>query len=404
MLIAGESAMCERRDILVVGGYGVVGRRIVALLAPRFPDRLVIAGRDEQRARALSHEVGHGTRARRVDVDDPASVGAGLDGVGTVMTCVVQRELHLLRASIARGLAYTDIAPRLAFWQGAEQMSAEARRSGARVILGAGLSPGISNMMAARLARTLGRVDRVETAILLSLGDEYGPDSLLHILDAVTEPFSVLEDGRRHDAVPFTAGRRVAFPAPLGSRTAYLFPWSDAVYYPKTLGARTSVGRFALEPAWAGRLAALLVRIGARRWLKRPAFSRGYRGAIDRLGRLNAGEDHFALVVTADAGGHKMRMTLAGRHQADATAAGAAELGRVLATGEVEQAGVWLPEEILSPDRFFDALASLVDLDLQTCAEPSDEDEPSNRPRLARRHRREPMARSVADRGAEAGP
>ena len=33
--------------------------------------------------------------------------------------------------------------------------------------------------------------------------------------------------------------------------------WSDVVYYPETLGARTSLGRFAIEPAWAGRLAAL---------------------------------------------------------------------------------------------------------------------------------------------------
>ena len=52
-------------------------------------------------------------------------------------------------------------------------------------------------------------------------------------------------------------------------------------------------------------------------------------------------------------------MSLAGRHQADATAAGAAEIARALAAGEVEQAGVWLPEEVISHERFFAALASL---------------------------------------------
>lgn len=117
-------------DILVAGGYGVVGRRISAQLAPRFPGRVVIAGRDQRRAEALCHALGHGARARRIDVDDLASLAQALDGVGTVITCVAQRELHLLRASIARGLAYTDIAPRLAFWQGAEQMATDARRTG----------------------------------------------------------------------------------------------------------------------------------------------------------------------------------------------------------------------------------------------------------------------------------
>lgn len=350
--------MADGRDILVVGGYGVVGRRIAARLAPEFPGRVVIAGRDEQKAAALCRELGHGARTRRIDVDHAASIGPALDGVGTVMTCVAQRDLQLLRASVARGVAYTDIAPRLAFWQGAEEMAAEARRTGARVVLGAGLSPGISNMMARQLSQAVGSVDRIETAILLSLGDEYGPDSLDHVLEAVTQPFQVLEEGRRYDAAPFSHGREVAFPQPLGPHTAYLFPWSDVVYYPKTLGARTALGRFALEPKWAGRLASVLVRAGARRWLRRPGMLRGNRRAIDRLKRRYAGQDRFALVVTVEGDRRVLSMSLSGRHQADATAAGAAELARALAAGEVDRAGVWLPEEVISHERFFEALAS----------------------------------------------
>jgi saccharopine dehydrogenase-like NADP-dependent oxidoreductase len=351
--------MSNRSDILIVGGYGVVGRRIAAQLTPLFPGRVVIAGREKRRAEALSHELGHGTRARRIDVEDLATIGPALDGVGTVMMCVVQRELHLLRSSIASGVAYTDITPRLAFWQTGDEMAAEARRTGARIVLGAGLSPGISNMMAQKLAKTVGRVDRIETSILLSLCDEYGPDSLHHVLDAITQPFNVLEDGHRHDAVPFSDGTRVRFPEPIGPRTAYLFPWSDVVYYPKTLGARTSLGRFALEPAWAGRLAALLVRAGARRWLKSSGFLGSSRRGIDRLKHLYADQNQFALVVTVEGNSRVMRMSLAGRRQADVTAAGAAEIARALAAGEVEQAGVWLPEEVISHERFFAALATL---------------------------------------------
>jgi len=345
-------------DILIVGGYGVVGRRVAARLAPRFPDRVVIAGRNERQAVELCRELGHGTRARRMDVADAGALGPALDGVGTVMSCVAQREPHLLRTSIARGLAYTDISPRLAFWLGYEEMAAEARRTGARIVLGAGLSPGISNMMARQLAKAVGSVDRIETTLLLSLGDEYGSDSLHHVLESIARPFSVLENGQRRDVVPFSDGRRVDFPEPLGSRTAYLFPWSDGVYYPKTLGARTSLGRFALEPAWAGRLVALLVRAGAQRWIARPGFLRGNRGAIEGVKRRYAGQDRFALVVTVEGRGRKMRMTLSGRHQADVTGDAAAEFARTLAAGEMGEAGVWLPEEVISHEPFFSALAS----------------------------------------------
>jgi saccharopine dehydrogenase (NAD+, L-lysine forming) len=343
-------------DILVVGGSGVVGRRIGTRLAQRFPGQVVVAGRDEQKAATICREIGHETRPRRVDVDDPSSIGSALQRVGTVVSCVAQREQHLLRMSVASGRGYTDVAPRLAFWQGSGELDAEARRTGARVVLGAGLSPGISNMMARKLASVLGGVERVETAILLSLGDEYGPDSLNHVLEALTKPYRVHEEGRTREASPFSESKSVRFPAPVGQRTTYLFPWSDVVNYPRTLGAHTALGRFALDPPWVAKLILLLMRVGGREWLGRPGFLRGNRRAIDHLKRLYRRNDSFALVVTAEGGGRRMSMSLAGRHQADVTAAGASEFARALAVGELSEAGVWLPEQIVPHERFFGEL------------------------------------------------
>jgi short subunit dehydrogenase-like uncharacterized protein len=208
--------------ILVVGGYGVVGRRIAAHLAADFPGRVLIAGRDEQRAAAVSVEIGEGTRPRRVDVNDPPTIERALDGVGTIISCVAQREMHLLRASIDHGLAYTDVAPRLAFWEGAEKLSHDARRTGARILLGAGLSPGISNMMARQLVETIGQIERIETAILLSVGDEYGPDSLNHVLEVLTQRYTVLEG--REASRGASIQRRPAHPFPRASRPPHRLP------------------------------------------------------------------------------------------------------------------------------------------------------------------------------------
>jgi saccharopine dehydrogenase-like NADP-dependent oxidoreductase len=210
--------MRDAGHILIVGGYGVVGRRLAALLAPLYPGRVVIAGRRERTAEAACPEIGHGIRPRHIDVNQPSSVQRALDGVG--VSCVQQRELHLLRASVGRGVADSDIAPRLAFWRGAESLDAETRKTGARMLLGAGLSPGISNTMARRLASSVGRVDRIETSILLSIGDEFGSDSTSHVLESVAQGYTVMEDGRERKAVPFGEGRPVLFPPPLGRQTA----------------------------------------------------------------------------------------------------------------------------------------------------------------------------------------
>src|SRR5205823_5972343 len=92
--------------------------------------------------------------------------------------------------------------------------------------------------------------------------------------------------------------------------------------------------------------------------LARPDRMKVFLGLIERLKGRGSGGDAFALTVSVEGGGRTMRMGLVGRHQADATAAGAAELARQLAAGEVSNAGVWLPEEVVSPARFFEKLAN----------------------------------------------
>ena len=94
--------MPEKQDILIVGGYGEVSRRITALLEPTHPGSVLVAGRNPSQATEL--------RSRRIDVDEPASIEAALAGVGTIVACVRQREPHLLRAAIRHGIARNPAA------------------------------------------------------------------------------------------------------------------------------------------------------------------------------------------------------------------------------------------------------------------------------------------------------
>jgi uncharacterized protein YbjT (DUF2867 family) len=91
-------------DILITGGYGTVGRRIAADLAPDYPTVSWWRAGAPRRPRSLQPSWDT-MRGRRLDVGDPASVETALDGVGVVMSCIDQPEPHLLRAAIGRGLA-----------------------------------------------------------------------------------------------------------------------------------------------------------------------------------------------------------------------------------------------------------------------------------------------------------
>lgn len=351
--------MPKGADILIAGGYGTVGRHVAADLAPEYPGRLVVAGRSAGKAAHLAAELGHGVRGRRIDVGEPESVEAALEGVGVVMSCIDQPEPHLLRAAITRGLAYTDIAPHLMTRRPTETMKAEAARTGARIVLGTGLAPGISSLLARLGADRVGALESVESNVVLSVGDTYGPASRTYLMEEISLSYAVRIEGREVPMRPFAGSARVTFPPPLGERTAYMFPFSDQVFFPETLGARTALSRLALDPPWVGTLLSTLVRLGVTSAMRRRA------GSQERLQRLiswlkhrHEGRDWYGVLVEVRGARGSVKASLVGRGQATGTAIGAAAVVRALAEGEVKQPGIWLAEQAILPGPFFERLAA----------------------------------------------
>jgi len=347
------------QGILIVGGSGVVGRRIAAELAPDYGNQVIIAGRNLDRAKIVAAKIGRDVRFREVDVNAPTSIAAALEDVAIVISCIDQPRRDVLHTAIERGLQYTDITPHLTeLGRGTafENIDAAARKSGARVVLGTGIVPGISNVMVRAIADALGGAEQIETSLQLSARDVAGPASFDYFLQELSMPFVVHVDGEDRQARAFSKPRPVVFPPPIGARPAYFFPFSDQVLYPRTLGARTAITRLALEPASLARLLAFGVRTGAASLISRETV----RHTIASLHKSRAPSDDtlFALRVDVTNHGHSGHATLLGHAQADAAAAGAAAVVRSLLDGEVDEPGAWMPEQVIDPKRFFSRLAT----------------------------------------------
>jgi saccharopine dehydrogenase-like NADP-dependent oxidoreductase len=342
--------------ILVAGGYGEVGRRLAAQLARGFPDRVVVAGRSLERARETAQALGHGAAARALDVNDAASVGRALQEVAVVVACVQQSPACvLLRAAVAGGLAYTDLTASL-IWRPALALRAEAEARGARVVLGAGLVPGVSSVLARAAADALGPLASVETALLLGVGDAFGPDSLEYLLHELSEPLVVTEAGRERLVACFSEPRAVDFPPPVGRRIARRAPFADQFFFPRSLGVATAATRLALDPPWLGTLIAALLRSGGGRLLRRRFFRSAVHALVRRAHGRRRGSDRWALVVNARGQGGEARYSLLGRRQAEATASAAALLVGMLGDGTLARPGVWFSEQVIEPERFLAGL------------------------------------------------
>jgi saccharopine dehydrogenase-like NADP-dependent oxidoreductase len=345
--------------VLVVGGYGVVGRRIATALGGLYPGRVIVAGRNPEQAEKLVPAMDGAIRTRTVDITESSSITEALAGVEVVVSCIDQPDRLLLKAALARGLGYTDITPHLTeLGRGSayRDIVSGARASGARLILGCGLVPGISNVMVRALADGLGGADAIETSLLLGASDLSGPASLDYFLLELATTFDVYVDGTDHPYCALSTPRMIEFPPPIGSRTSYLFPFSDQVLYPNTMGVRTAVTRLALEPDFLARVLGLVAGSPLARLLTK-ATVRRIIGAALRVHRAQTASP-FALRVDVARGPVSRHATLCGRAQADAAAAGAVEMARLLIDKELIEPGAWMPEQLAGPESILSRLAA----------------------------------------------
>lgn len=351
----------KMNDILIVGGSGLIGQKIACNLAEEYPNRVVIAARNVEKASQAATRLGHGIQARYIDVGDRASVEVALSGISFVVSCVAQRETpHLLLASIAHGCGYTDIAPIWAHKHPfSEAMKAEALNTGARIILGTGVVPGISSMFARMGAERVGPVDSVASTWLASAGDEFGPNSRDYLQEEFVTPFKTTINGDKVLVWPFTRPQQVEFAPPLGRLTAYLMPFADQLYYPETLNARTAVSQMAFLPQWPLRLVSLLLPLARKAIARRRPGTRGGLGSLlEWLKHKYQGLDWWGAHVEVRGARGIYRASVQGHNQSQGSALSALAFLRALIEDEVERAGLWAAEQIVPVEPFLKRLAA----------------------------------------------
>ena len=216
-------------SILVVGGYGAVGRALCRDLAAHghLP---VIAGRHPEKGAELAH--GLGTTCRRLDIGDPCSWPPALDGIDMVVMCIDQAGTDLAGHLFERGIHYVDLTATDSFFRALEALPRPGRSSG---LLSVGLAPGLTNMLAAALAATFETPTRLDIGLLFGLGDVHGSAGLDWMAGRIFDP------GRPRDA------RLVDFGRPWGPRKAHVVDFSDQHALARSLPSALVATRVAFD-------------------------------------------------------------------------------------------------------------------------------------------------------------
>src|SRR2546429_4448643 len=130
--------------------------------------------------------------------------------------------LTVLRACIDERVPYIDVADDRDFVRRAYALvESQAAPQGMLALIGCSVVPGLTSLLT-RFAQV--RVPRiVQTKICISPGTQHprGQGSFACLLSTVGKEFSAPADGKPASVIGWTEPERVAFPAPMGNRTAY---------------------------------------------------------------------------------------------------------------------------------------------------------------------------------------
>jgi hypothetical protein len=141
-------------NVLVLGGYGEVGARIVTELRDHGEVALA-AGRDPRRADIV------------IDLREPHTLTAALPGVDVVVNAAGAEEPTLVETITRHGAAFVDITATTDYVAALERLAPSRP-----VILSVGLAPGLTNLLAAAVHDTAPQ-QPIDIALLLGAGERY---------------------------------------------------------------------------------------------------------------------------------------------------------------------------------------------------------------------------------------
>ena len=222
-----------KQDILIIGGYGKVGRHVVMELIKICPEKIIIAGRDLNKANAFVQETGYPLRTMQIDMNKSEQFEQQLKVVHTVLMCVEAKDTTFVKFCIDNGVNYADISASNKILTHTKQLEEKAIQNNVSCILGVGIAPGLSSLLAKKVAAEMEIVNKINFTLMLGLGEQHGPDGVRWFLDNLRTDFEV----RGVLVKPFMKRHKAHFSQPLGVRNAYSFNLADGQIISETLNA-----------------------------------------------------------------------------------------------------------------------------------------------------------------------
>lgn len=170
----------EKKQVLVVGGYGSIGSTISSLISENSDLFLIVSGRNSEKAKALAKRLECGFRT--IDIGKEDSIEKALENIDIVICCYLDSNNFntiLPEKAIELGIHYIDVSGINEYNEQVWTLNNKALKGNVTLITGLGLYPGIVGLLLADNQNYFDKIGSVE--IYFTVGgnmDDISPLSL----------------------------------------------------------------------------------------------------------------------------------------------------------------------------------------------------------------------------------
>lgn len=209
------------KSVVVLGGYGNFGRRVVAALANEPGARVFVCGRDMRQAQAVAQEVGGSGEPLKLDVQAPDFAGRLREVAASIVVHTAGpfqgQSYSVPLACIAAGAHYVDLADGRAYVCGIKTLDEAAKRNDTLVVSGASSVPALSSAVVDALKTQFTSIETIDHGIT-SGAKPPGRATMDGVLAYAGKPFSQWNDGQWRQVHGWQDLARRHYPDPINGR------------------------------------------------------------------------------------------------------------------------------------------------------------------------------------------
>lgn len=208
--------------ILILGGYGIFGGRLAHLLSDEPGLTLIIAGRSEEKARVFCKKLPGAAKREALRFDRDKEIEQQLRAIQPALVVDAtgpfqsygEDPYRVVKACIAAGMNYLDLADGSDFVKGISQFDAQAKAKNIYILSGVSSFPVLTAAVIRHLSPGFARITKVVGGIAPSPYAGVGPNVIRAIAGYAGKRIALIREGRTGHGYALTETMRYTISPP----------------------------------------------------------------------------------------------------------------------------------------------------------------------------------------------